>query len=404
MANMASSLGTKLLCLTEGQTVKLSECNPSIRDKKCTTTSCQICVNEIRDGVYCPANINDCTDPCVEVFDDSDSINVDEPEVNIPVITLLDPQDRLIIEKPTNLDFSFRVTESFNIESCSLMLDSQVVAKNTARIQSKTNKISFAVPLGRHEWHIICKTKEGKSTLRSSNRVIFVGQESFENDANKTGGIDLISPVDNYQASGHQTINFEFEILKKDFNTAQCTLIIDNSINNTLSLIKENNSIPHSLNIGRHTWFIQCIDSTGINFFSEIRSLVLSAIEANAETSSGGGGGIVKNSIISNEKVQIEENNEQGSILTELSTANEESDVLSNNEPNQIESILKEESSGNGPFGITGAVTGVRSIINANKSIAIIFIVIIIAGLLMINLVRKKRENKNINRMIKSLA
>ncbi len=58
---IASASETQLLCLTNGQTVKFSECNPTIADRTCSPgSSCQYCVTKLDSGVYCPANINVC--------------------------------------------------------------------------------------------------------------------------------------------------------------------------------------------------------------------------------------------------------------------------------------------------------------------------------------------------------
>ena len=51
----------KLLCLDDGDVLKFSRCNPSIQDRTCeASTGCNYCVNEIRNGVYCPTSINFC--------------------------------------------------------------------------------------------------------------------------------------------------------------------------------------------------------------------------------------------------------------------------------------------------------------------------------------------------------
>jgi len=57
----ADSSDPVLLCLNKGDELKFSDCNPLIKDRICPDDrGCQYCVTEIRDGVYCPRNINDC--------------------------------------------------------------------------------------------------------------------------------------------------------------------------------------------------------------------------------------------------------------------------------------------------------------------------------------------------------
>src|SRR3989344_3548189 len=52
---------TQLLCLSEGETVQFSKCNPLIQDRTCDATSCQYCVTfDSSTGVYCNAALSVC--------------------------------------------------------------------------------------------------------------------------------------------------------------------------------------------------------------------------------------------------------------------------------------------------------------------------------------------------------
>jgi len=44
------------VCLNKGEKIKFSKCNPYMKDYTCGEDKCQICVNEISEGIYCPAN------------------------------------------------------------------------------------------------------------------------------------------------------------------------------------------------------------------------------------------------------------------------------------------------------------------------------------------------------------
>jgi len=60
----AAGVPTKY-CLTPGQTIELSKCNPQIDDYICEvdTGYCEICVFENSNGNYCPSN--SCNSACV---------------------------------------------------------------------------------------------------------------------------------------------------------------------------------------------------------------------------------------------------------------------------------------------------------------------------------------------------
>ena len=51
---------TQFLCLTKGQQIEFSECNPAMDDRTCGSTSCTYCVVRKDSGVYCPASPNKC--------------------------------------------------------------------------------------------------------------------------------------------------------------------------------------------------------------------------------------------------------------------------------------------------------------------------------------------------------
>ena len=59
--NLTAASSPTLLCLNKGDELEFSKCNSKIDDRVCEDElGCQYCVTEIRNGVYCPRNINDC--------------------------------------------------------------------------------------------------------------------------------------------------------------------------------------------------------------------------------------------------------------------------------------------------------------------------------------------------------
>lgn len=63
--------GTQLVCLSKGQTLEFSKCNPLMDDKVCTTTTCQVCVSyNSNTKIFCPANPAICNagGECTELY------------------------------------------------------------------------------------------------------------------------------------------------------------------------------------------------------------------------------------------------------------------------------------------------------------------------------------------------
>src|SRR3989344_8415356 len=65
LVNAVSEYDYELVCRTQGQILKFSECNPGMADNTCGGTKCQTCtiklLNETTGSyVYCPASINQC--------------------------------------------------------------------------------------------------------------------------------------------------------------------------------------------------------------------------------------------------------------------------------------------------------------------------------------------------------
>jgi len=72
--SLSSAATIKLLCINEGDKVLFSKCNALMADRTCTTSQgCRYCVSEIRSGVYCPVNLNECNGQGFTCQQDSNS-------------------------------------------------------------------------------------------------------------------------------------------------------------------------------------------------------------------------------------------------------------------------------------------------------------------------------------------
>ncbi len=405
LAAGTTALGTQLYCLDKGQVIEFSKCNPAMQDKKCLTTSCQICANEIRSGVYCPANINQCDNSCVR-FEEKDAQSPPQPTQpttsGAQKITLLKPEENYIQAESSVIDFTFKVTQSYTINKCSLVIDDDEVASTSSRIQSRTNKISFPVEEGLHSWEIRCITRDEKTLINSEQREITIGDPKVSNQT-----IELISPTDNFSAEGTQAILFAYNLSESMLQkTKECNLLINGEVAYTDQAINKT-EIQHSLNPGSYDWKINCIDTKNKTIESQARKLTLNALSPPAQNSGGTSnsgstvGGVIfekkenKKKTEVNNTLPIEQLSQNTAESGEQNAENENSPE-STEESTQDTNTLKSA--------ITGAVIGLGSKLKDKKSIAIAFIIIVLAGLIALSLLRKKQEDKAIKKMIQSLA
>ena len=392
------ALGTKLLCLEKGETVRFSLCNKAMRDKVCQTTNCQICVNEIRRNVFCPININECDTACTNIDEESNNEETNnQGNTTAPgqQITLISPESGYTKEEPSQISFLFQITQSYTISSCSLVIDDSEVALTQSRIQSKTNKINYILSEGLHEWGIKCKTRDGKQTIKSATREITIGS----NISLLSEEVVLINPEDNFTTTGTQAITFVYNLSEGLLvsNIKQCSLIVDN---NTSTAINNTDPISWTFQPAVYQWQINCLFLDNKNISSNTRTLLINTPQTPPQSSDSGGGGggsggpiFSKEDMTQNKKNKIEQLAQSNDTVSEAETSSE-------NRPEENMEI----SDTTRPAGITGAVIGATEAIKNNKLIAISFVIIVIAGIFIIAALRKKQENKAIKTMLKTLT
>ncbi|MEK6936179.1 MAG: S8 family serine peptidase [Nanoarchaeota archaeon] len=127
---------------------------------------------------------------------------------------------------------------------------------------------------------------------------IAYNNNSFANsDSNRTitydvtkPQINLISPANSTTWTSASTISFTYNV--SDVSIANCSLIIDNTANETDSsvIINSTETISKSLSNANYNWSINCTDSAGNINNSEERKLIVS-YTAPVDTGSPGGGG-----------------------------------------------------------------------------------------------------------------
>jgi len=269
------SASYELVCLEPGQVLRFSECNPDIDDLVCDHTTCQVCVNEVSTGVYCPASINYCDDICIEIEDPA------EP----PEIFLVAPGDGYQQNESDEIEFEYDVTLAFLIESCTLIVDDEAVVSSTRRIRLTGNHLDYEVPEGEHTWSIECYPREGFDTYYSDERIIIIGNYTPEPTS-----VQLVSPG-NSQSYTSESISISFQYNVQNHNLVeQCNLILYNvnlnqeTVQGNSSAIGSSNSVQMTLTPANYKWKVECAKGSEVLSSSEFSFAV-------NKPSSGGGGG-----------------------------------------------------------------------------------------------------------------
>jgi len=263
---IASIVAVKLDDFSE-LTEQISECNPDMDDWVCESSLCQLCVEE-NDGVFCPKNMNLCNEiggKCEylddEVINDDDGGDPgDDDEPGNEYITLISPADESSYDDPTQIDFSFKVKQSYMFEICELILNGESVATKNRPISLSTQNLSFFVEEGESDWEIKCtkRTNYDSEVEISETRNLLVGDVEILN----TDSIDLTSPVNGYSVQGEQEINFIFDITEDLSEISQCNLILNSeTYDMELGEINTQNTYSRTIPIGEYSWNVECLNN-----------------------------------------------------------------------------------------------------------------------------------------------
>src|SRR3989338_7710633 len=227
--SLVNAAETQLYCLEKGQTILFSKCNPDIADKLCDSGICQICATEVSNGVFCPANPNNCNDVCIP-WDGPTETTTEQTKIN-----LISPSMIFLQENSSIIDFIFQVSKPQAIDKCNLILDDEAVANSSATIRSGDNKISYLVPEGSYTWYLRCLTRSryGSIIINSESRSISIGANSFdENNTEPPSDIILLNPERDFTSTGTQEIQFKYNFTGKIIteNITQCDLIVNDQV------------------------------------------------------------------------------------------------------------------------------------------------------------------------------
>lgn len=381
----------QLLCLNSGQTVHFSQCNPDIDDRTCTSSGgCQYCVNRMPGNVYCPASINEChsSPSCTFLPDapiDNNSTNGtsggSSNSTGMLSVILGSPADRATVG--TSVTFSYDVVHSTLVKNCTLFVNGRSRQTNQSTVLEQNNVFTQTLTLGNSTWFVECYDRQNRRTA-SVTRRLTVTNSGTSGGSSVGPRIDLFAPSDGYSGEAGQTsVSFEFAFANMSVSQrpTQCSHVLNgNAVSlpiNTLSFTSRNN-ITLSVEAGSYTWSIRCTNQTQGALNSETRTFTIAAAAPAGGSSGGGGGGGGGGS-------------HRSSTTRTSQNATQNTTVIVLNSP-----ITEEQTSSNlssdGSAPITGAAVGQFS--GAMNGLLIAFVILIIAGLLLVFIYWKKRKKQ----------
>jgi len=319
LISSVAAIGVYPLCLTKGQVLRFSLCNPTIADRVCTKALCQYCISESSPGIYCPASLNACntgSQDCVY-------LSTPTPTQVLINITLTEPINNynITVTSTNSISFKFKVTNSSLLSSCNLFINDTNLASNQTKLSSSINTIQVNVnpsSPGNYNWYIRCTNKSG-SSFYSENRNLIISPNS--NNNNSTNSTNSTSPVfynvnaltpQNQSQFSEGIISFSYNLSNLSSTTLKtCNLLINGNIVNstnstsTPGISNKENIISQNLSAGSYYWNINCISKVSNpskNYSSEKRLITITSSTPTNPTnptdggssgggSSGGGGG-----------------------------------------------------------------------------------------------------------------
>jgi subtilisin family serine protease len=135
-----------------------------------------------------------------------------------PNVSLINPVGGHSVTGTTEIRFEYNVSDSLNISSCDLVLDSVSVASNLSGVNSVQNNISYEVSAGNYNWQINCTDQAG-NVGNSSSRSLTVNSASSgggSSGGGGGGGSASISSAKTYSITREQGSNGYSNDLKKN--------------------------------------------------------------------------------------------------------------------------------------------------------------------------------------------
>ncbi len=200
---------------------------------------------------------------------------VSEADAVSPFVLISSPSNNSFFNS-SSLQFNFTVTDNLAATfACNLTVDG--VLNQTSSSVSNNTLTTFSASgfaSGVHYWNVSCADGSGNGNASAIRR--------FTVDAIPPSL--LVNGPSNNSAFRVQNVSFNFTVFDNAANSSSCSLVIDNSINQTNSSIP-NNTVAifqvSGLSQGSHAWRANCTDFAGNSNTSSTFSFVVDTINPN---------------------------------------------------------------------------------------------------------------------------
>ncbi|MFH1641752.1 MAG: CARDB domain-containing protein [Nanoarchaeota archaeon] len=207
----------------------------------------------------------------INCTDASDNANTNSSEVRNLTVIKVTSGPFIYLESPANntqdidgnVSFIYNVSQQLSVANCSLIINNSINRTNASITRDVSLNFTLTMPPGHYLWNINCTdTSEDLFTNSSVVRFLVVGSD--------TDGpvINLEQPENNYLSTDND-VAFVYNVSDFASGVANCSLIINNTINQTNSSITEDLTLNFTiinLKNGDYSWSINCTDnSTGTN-------------------------------------------------------------------------------------------------------------------------------------------
>jgi len=194
------------------------------------------------------------------------TVNITTIDTIAPYITLFAPANNTLNETSHYIKFQYNVTDNISaIANCSLYFNGTVNITNTTVSEASIINITLYLDNGAYNWSINCtddsnNTNIGASEMRNLTVNVTIPDTDKPN-------ITLWRPADTGFNTTSHNITFQFNVTDNLSDIVNCTLIINSTINTTITSITEASKTNISLifNNGGYNWTINCTDNSANN-------------------------------------------------------------------------------------------------------------------------------------------
>jgi hypothetical protein len=220
-------------------------------------TSQNFTIIDMANGTY-TWSVN-CTDSSEGVFIGASEtrIVIVGPDTDPPNVTLINPENN-IQDPDGNIIFQYNVSDfASGIANCSLIFNGTINQTNTSIQENVIQNFTLNnVTIGNYTWQVNCTDNSPNANIGASEiRNITIGEDTTPPD------ITLINPTNNSIVNS-DFVTFEYTASDYGTNVTNCSLLINDIINQSNSTISETSSnyFYLTMNDGNYNWSINCSD------------------------------------------------------------------------------------------------------------------------------------------------